>query len=131
MTKPANFSWDYQIEKHEREHPNCDCGAEQDMILKDLPETASNREVLDCLDAWEEEKRMRKAERLEWFNTLYMTNDTPSTNGSPIFPAKWSGKCKECGERYGRGEGVGYAEGMEGPLCAGCHSMHDAFTPGW
>lgn len=127
MTKPANLSWDYQIEKHEKEHPNCDCGAEQEMILRDLPETASDREVLDCLDAWEEEKRLRKAERLKWFNTLYTPNDTPSTNGSPLFPAEFGGNCKACDERYGRGEQVGFVSEMPGPLCSYCHEINSTY----
>lgn len=50
-------------------------------------------------------------------------------NGSPLFEAKWAGKCYECGERWDKGDQIGYLEGESKPVCEECHDKYNTFVP--
>lgn len=50
-----------------------------------------------------------------------------SGNGSPLFEAKWAGKCKECGDRWKEGDHIGYLSGDDKPVCYDCHNHLNDF----
>lgn len=136
MTKPANLSWGDRLKKYRNEHfqdhptdcQECRQAEELAEFLSDVPNDVDPSTILAQYD---EMVRLREKENSELFSQYFEADASSSGTGSPLFSAKWGGKCKECGERYRRGEEVGYAEGMPGPLCAECHRMNDTFEPYW
>jgi hypothetical protein len=54
-------------------------------------------------------------------------------NGSPLFEAKWSGKChmEDCGTRWDEGDLIGYLDGEDKPVCESCHGINSTYDDSW
>jgi hypothetical protein len=51
-------------------------------------------------------------------------------NGSPLFEAKWGGKCPECEDRWEKAEMIGYVKQHDKPVCEECHmALEEPFVP--